>query len=366
VLFRSPQFIKAAVVSRALASMAAGANEILLHTGQHYDDNMSEIFFRELGIPKPVYTLGIGSGTHAYQTGEMLKRIGDILLTEKPTLVMVYGDTNSTLAGALAAAKLDIPVVHIEAGLRSFNRKMPEEINRVMTDHLSSILFAPTETAVENLLCEGIAREHIHLVGDVMYDAALYYGELAENKSTILKQLDVKPKKYILATLHRAENTDNVARLTTIVEAFINVARKFDIVFSVHPRTQLALKNNGLWEEIEKTVKIISPVGYFDMVTLEKNAAVVVTDSGGVQKEAYFYRVPCVTLRDETEWVELVDSGWNVLASPAVSGSDVLSQIILNSIGHTGEEIKLYGDGAATSHILNTLLMLPMKKGKYE
>jgi UDP-N-acetylglucosamine 2-epimerase len=303
-----PQFIKCVVVSRQLRK---AATEVLIHTGQHYDDEMSEIFFRELRIPEPDYNLGVGSGPHGAQTGEMLKRIEEVLLKEKPDAVLVYGDTNSTLAGGLAAAKLHIPVAHVEAGLRSFNRTMPEEINRVMVDHLSAWLFAPTETAVKNLNREGI-NEGVHLVGDVMYDAALECLKLAQRNSRILERLGLAPKGYALATVHRAENTDKLQHLDGILRALESLSQEMPVIFPVHPRTRKAM--NGRAAVALPTLIFQDPVSYLDMLLLESEARVILTDSGGVQKEAFFFRVPCVTLREETEWVETVESGWNVLA----------------------------------------------------
>lgn len=353
-----PQFVKAAIVSLGLAAERQ-IDEILVHTGQHYDDNMSEIFFRELEMKKPHYALGVGSGTHAYQTGEILKGIENILINTKPDFVMVYGDTNSTLAGALAAAKLNIPVIHVEAGLRSFNKAMPEEINRIMTDHLSSVLFTPTEIAVKNLLNEGIAEETIRFVGDVMYDAALYYGNKAESQSDILKRLQLKTKQYVLTTIHRAENTDEVVRLKTIIDGLVFLSKSIPVVFPLHPRTKAALEKNKLIEKVEKHFLVIPPVGYLDMVILEKNAKTIITDSGGVQKEAYFYKVPCVTLRDETEWVELVETGWNTLLS--VSSDDAtFGDALYKATTQTkaGVGVDLYGGGKAVSTILQILLGL--------
>jgi UDP-GlcNAc3NAcA epimerase len=312
VIGARPQFIKAAAVSRVFKDMA-DVEEIVVHTGQHYDENMSDIFFEELEIPKPDYNLGVGSRTHGAQTGQMLEALEQVILDEEPHQVLVYGDTNSTLAGSLAAVKLQVPVAHIEAGLRSFNRRMPEEINRVLTDHASNLLFAPTDTAVENLRLEGIAKSKIQLVGDVMYDVALYYGDKAEKQSRVLKQLDLKQKGYVLATIHRAENTDEPARLLAIFEGLERVGQDMPVVMPLHPRTRRCL---ALLHIKAPNVRLIEPVGYLEMVMLEKNAAMIATDSGGVQKEAFFYRVPCVTLRDETEWIETVDSGWNHLAPP--------------------------------------------------
>lgn len=344
-----PQFIKAAVISRALPTSANQINEIIVHTGQHYDGNMSEIFFNELDIPKPNYTLRIGSGSHAYQTSEILKGVEKILIEEKPNLAIVYGDTNSTLAGSLAAAKVNIPIAHVEAGLRSFNKTMPEEINRIVTDHLSSILFAPTETAIKNLHKEGIASNAIHMVGDVMYDAALYYAGKAEMQSSILKNLRLCAKQYVLATIHRASNTDDVLKLKAIVAGLISLSKYVKVVFPLHPRTKNSLEKNHLLEEANKNLLIIPPVGYLDMILLEKNAQTIVTDSGGVQKESYFYRVPCITLREETEWVELVETGWNRLIAP--EEFKILFTAALTEF--SGKNKELYGDGKAANRIVN-------------
>lgn len=300
-----PQFVKAAAVSRFLRRHGA---EVLVHTGQHYDDNMSRVFFEELDIPPPACDLGIGSGGHGAQTGAMLAAIENVLLKEKPDRVLVYGDTNSTLAGALAAAKLHVPVAHVEAGLRSFNRRMPEEINRVLTDHVSDLLFCPGATAVANLAAEGI-RAGVHPVGDVMHPALMHAAAVARDKSDVLARLGLSAGGYALATVHRAENVDDPERLQRIISALRDVSRQRPVVFPVHPRTRRQLPElhagGGLIP--------IDPVGYLDMVRLEAGAAVILTDSGGVQKEAYWLRVPCVTLREETEWVETVREGWNVL-----------------------------------------------------
>ena len=300
-----PQFIKAAVLSREIRK---DHTEVLVHTGQHYDQNMSDIFFEELGIPAPDYNLGIGSGPHGKQTGEMLAAIEEVLLNEKPDWVLVYGDTNSTLAGALAAVKLHISVAHVEAGLRSFNRRMPEETNRVLTDHASDLLLCPTQTAVDNLEKEGITTG-VHLVGDVMYNA-LMWAAAQQKEPSILDTLDLEPGKYLLATVHRAENTDDPERLGGILSAFDQVQET--LVWPVHPRTRQKLQEMG-WKPAAH-VKLIEPLGYLDMAQLQKNARMILTDSGGVQKEASWLGVPCITLREETEWVETVQSGWNRLA----------------------------------------------------
>jgi UDP-GlcNAc3NAcA epimerase len=351
-----PQFIKAAVVSKALRDTNR-VEEILVHTGQHYDDNMSEVFFDELEIQAPDYNLGIGSGTHGAQTGQMLASIEKVLLDTKPNWVIVYGDTNSTLAGALSAVKLHISVAHIEAGLRSFNRKMPEEINRVLTDHASDLLFTPTAAAQSNLIKEGIPENKIHLVGDVMFDAALYYGSKAENASNIQENNHLKPNHYILATIHRAENTDDPVRLRAIFSALSTIGKEIPIVLPLHPRTRIALQKEDLFLHISKSVQFIDPVGYLDMMVLEKHASLIITDSGGIQKEAYFHGVPCVTLRNETEWVELVELGWNTLVSPENK------QAIVSEIRQAlkGENLRpatddLYGGGKASIRVAEILV----------
>lgn len=305
-----PQFIKAAPVSKALRN--AGHHEYLVHTGQHYDHAMSQIFFDELGIPQPDINLGVGSGSHGRQTGEMLMRLEEVIQEQKPDWVLVYGDTNSTLAGALAAVKLHVPVAHVEAGLRSFNREMPEEHNRVLTDHCADLLFCPTQTAVDNLAREGITQG-VHLVGDTMYDAVLQFGELARQRSRILERLGLTPKHYLLATVHRPYNTDNGENLRSILSAFVECGET--VIFPVHPRTRARMAEAGVMEMLEGApqVRLIEPVGYLDMLMLEQHARVILTDSGGMQKEAYFFAVPCVTLRPETEWVETVAAGWNVV-----------------------------------------------------
>jgi UDP-GlcNAc3NAcA epimerase len=351
-----PQFIKAAVVSSVLRGMR-GVKEVLIHTGQHYDENMSDVFFEELEIPHPDFYLGVGSGSHGVQTGQMLERLEKVLIEEKPDWVLIYGDTNSTLAGALAAAKLHMPVAHVEAGLRSFNRRMPEEINRVLADHASAVLFAPTDAAVENLRREGISGRGVRLVGDVMYDAALYYGAKAEQLSGILGKLDIAPEGYVLATVHRAENTDDPKRLRAIVEGLGMVADELPVILPLHPRTQAALDGEGMLEEAYQHIELIEPVGYMDMVMLEKNSRLIATDSGGVQKEAFFYRVPCVTLREETEWVELVALGWNVCVPP--TEHYVVYEGIKQQLGFTADEqvaATPYGKGDAGSMITEHLV----------
>jgi UDP-N-acetylglucosamine 2-epimerase len=304
-----PQFIKSSPVSREL--LLAGAEEVMIHTGQHYDPLMSQVFFETFRMPRPKHELGVGSGNHGHQTGKMLAAVEDILMSERPDWVLVYGDTNSTLAGALAAAKLHIPVAHVEAGLRSYNRRMPEEINRVLTDHMATLLLVPSEVAQENLRREGIS-EGVRLVGDVMYDAAMEHREIARENSRILAQMGLEPKGYMLATVHRAENTDASERLSGIAAAFRELCTTETIIWPVHPRTRKYLHDIGL--ESIANLRLIDPVSYLDMLQLEDNARVVLTDSGGVQKEAQWFETPCVTLRDETEWVETVALGWNQLA----------------------------------------------------
>lgn len=302
-----PQFIKAAPVSHALA--AAGLRELLVHTGQHFDALMSDVFFEELDIPKPAYNLEVNSLGHGAMTGRMLEKLEATLLAEKPDMVLIYGDTNSTLAGALAASKLTIPVAHVEAGLRSFNRRMPEELNRVVADHLSDLLFCPTSTAVANLQNEGITKG-VHAVGDVMFDTTIAAVGRARGRSEILTRLDLKPKSYAAATIHRAENTDDPERFGRIIAWLERAAETLPIVMPVHPRTRKLLDKRGA---VLCNVRLIEPLGYLDMAWLAHNASAIYTDSGGLQKEAYFHRVPCVTLRDETEWVETIEAGWNRL-----------------------------------------------------
>jgi len=343
-----PQFIKAAALARALRSTPTVQN-VLIHTGQHYDENMSEIFFQELDLPHPDHCLGIGSATHGAQTGRMLEAIEQVLLRIIPDRVLVYGDTNSTLAGALAAAKIHIPVAHIEAGLRSYNRRMPEEINRVLTDHASDLLFAPTEAAAANLKREAIPEDRIFLVGDVMYDAALYYGSKAERESRILQRLGLRSKQYILATIHRAENTDDTQRLRSIFEGLELVAKEIPVILPLHPRTREALKQGSLGQ-ISQHLCLLDPVGYLDMVMLEKHSRLIATDSGGVQKEAFFYSVPCVTLRDETEWVELVELDWNLLVPPLAAAA--VFEGLMGMLGRFGSSEFPYGHGNAAYKIL--------------
>jgi len=335
-----PNFIKCAPVSRELRKKF---DELIIHTGQHYDYEMNKIFFDELEIPEPDYHLGVGSGTQAYQTGEMLKRTEEVLTKEQPDLVLVFGDTNSTLAGALAASKLHIRVGHIEAGLRSFDKKMPEEINRILTDHCSDLLFCPTETAARILESEGITKG-VHLTGDVMVDALQENIEIAEKYSKILEDFGLNQKEYLLATIHRPENTDDCNRLSDIVAAFCEIR---NLVFPCHPRTEKLVKQCGLWDMLTKKVKYVKPVGYLDMLMLEKNAKKILTDSGGIQKEAYILKVPCITLRDSTEWVETVEDGWNVLVG--ANNEKIIKAS--SDFEPKGDQRDVFGDGKSSEKI---------------
>lgn len=331
-----PQFIKAAAVSRAIAN-STNLTEVMIHTGQHFDAGMSDVFFDELDINPPKHRLDIHGGGHGDMTGRMLSAIEPIMIAEKPDWVVVYGDTNSTLAGALVAAKLHIPIAHVEAGLRSFNRRMPEEINRVLTDHVSALQFCPTKQAIENLSLEGI-RAGVHHVGDVMYDATMFATKQATSRSSILSELSIASGHYALATVHRAENTDSPEKLREIVDYLKNESSRRVVVLPLHPRTRQSVDRAGLSMD---GLKVIDPVGYLDMATLLAGAASVFTDSGGVQKEAYFHRVPCTTLRDETEWIETVTHGWNRLWK----GADFVAR----------REIDEYGDGHASHRIAEIL-----------
>jgi UDP-GlcNAc3NAcA epimerase len=333
-----PQFIKASVVSKILRTKH---EEILIHTGQHYDYEMSKAFFDVMEIPEPDYNLDVGSGPHGWQKARMLEGIETIITERKPDLMLVYGDTNSTLAGALAAVKLHVPVAHVEAGLRSFNMSMPEEVNRRLTDHVSKLLFCPTSTAVNNLKKEGII-EGVHLIGDVMYDAALEYSKL---KTDILARNELKPKNYLMLTVHRPVNTDNKHNLESILDAM----KGQNVIFPAHPRTVKLLEKHGI--QVSKNIKIIKPVNYVESLCLLKNASKLLTDSGGMQKEAYFFGTPCITLREETEWVETVEEGWNVL-----TGAD--KSKITNAIDNfnpTGERTPCYGDGKASDKIVRII-----------
>ena len=352
-----PQIIKAAAISRAVrAKFADQIEEKILHTGQHYDDNMSEVFFRELGIPAPDYNLHVGSGSHAEQTGEMLKGIEKVLMAHHFDGVILYGDTNSTLAGALAASKLQVPVFHVEAGLRSFNMSMPEEINRIVADRLGNLLFAPTETAVRNLEHEGLADNAV-LSGDVMYDNSMYFSAMADTKSDIIERLGLSYRNFVLATIHRPANTDNEANLRSIFQALSDIAATgIDVVVPLHPRTRKRLNeltSERISELTNERLRIIDPVSFFEIIRLEKNARVVMTDSGGVQKEAFFYGTPCVILRPETEWVEIVDAGAGILA-------DADYERIMKAYEElSGREVKfppLFGDAHASEKILSEIV----------
>jgi UDP-N-acetylglucosamine 2-epimerase len=365
-----PQFIKAAAVTRAIqrynkrCPSKQKLQEILVHTGQHYDYLMDKVFFEELELPTPDYQLGVGSGPHAQQTGMMLEGIERVLEKENPGMVIVYGDTNSTLAGALAAAKLNIPVAHVEAGLRSYNRTMPEEINRVLTDQLSTFLFCPTSQAVKNLAEEGIKPGRgrvVKKVGDVMYDSILYYSKIAEKKSTILKDLGLRSPQsaignlqYYLATLHRAENTDNSNRLKSILRALNEIGENTPVILPLHPRTKKMMGAYRLFPG-SRRIRFIEPVSYLDMLTLEKNATAILTDSGGVQKEAYWFGIPCFTLREETEWVETVKSGWNVLVG--IEPKKIVREIIhLEKRRLSKKGTGIFGDGKASEKIIQVLI----------
>lgn len=351
-----PQFIKAAAVSRALSE--AGDEEVLVHTGQHYDAAMSDVFFDELEIQPPSYHLDVGSGSHGVQTGTMLARIEAVLTSERPDWVLVYGDTNSTLAGTLAAVKLHIPVAHVEAGLRSFNRRMPEEINRVLTDHASLLLFTPTEAADINLENEGIPSTRVRRVGDVMFDVTKFYGAKAEHESDVLQRLGIADGGYVLATIHRAENTDDAERLRVVFEALGRFGSDHPVVLPLHPRTRKALEREGLLNEVARQIQLVEPVGYLDMLMLERHAALIATDSGGVQKEAYFAGRPCVTLRDETEWTELIELGWNRLAPP-VDVDRVLHELESGLRSGAGRDATPYGVGDSAHRIVDELARAP-------
>jgi UDP-GlcNAc3NAcA epimerase len=348
-----PQFIKAAAISRAIAA-CDGVVELMVHTGQHYDVNMSDLFFEELGIPAPALHLGVGSGQHGKQTGRMMAGIEQAVLSEKPDWVLVFGDTNSTLAGALAAAKLNVKVAHVEAGLRSFNRRMPEEINRVLTDHASDLLFAPTVEAVANLAREGISGDHVCLVGDVMYDVALDSAGRAGSHAAIRERLGVAGRDYIVATVHRAENTDEPQRLAAIAGGFAAASRETPVVLPLHPRTRARLAEAGI--ETPHGVVVTDPLGYLDLTALVLGARLVATDSGGLQKEAFFHGVPCVTLREETEWVELVELGWNRLLPPG--SAEAVAAGLRSALAQPKPQrpsVSPYGDGTSAKKIVERL-----------
>ena len=346
-----PQFIKASALSRVISS-STSLNEMIVHTGQHFDDNMSAVFFDELGIPAPHDNLGIAGGTHGQMTGEMLAKLEEVMLREQPALVLVYGDTNSTLAGALAAVKLNIPVAHVEAGLRSFNRAMPEETNRVLTDHCSELLFTPTSAATAQLIKEGISPGRIIEVGDIMLDVAQYTRSNLSSTPPLLSELGLSGQPFVLATVHRQENTDNPERLRAIFEGLSALSESLPVVLPLHPRTKKRLSEYGI-ERFLKSLCLTDPLGYREMVALESSADLIVTDSGGVQKEAFFHQTPCLTLRDETEWTELVTSGWNRLLTP--SDPQEISAIALSTIGHVGVSVQPYGSGDTAEQICRAL-----------
>jgi UDP-GlcNAc3NAcA epimerase len=341
-----PQFIKASAVSRAFKNHK-DISELIVHTGQHFDANMSDVFFEELDVPKPAYNLNIHSLNHGAMTGRMIEAIEAVILKETPQYVLVYGDTNSTLAGALAAKKLHIQLGHVEAGLRSYNMKMPEEINRLLTDRISDNLFCPTQTAINNLKQEGFENfaSQIYITGDVMFDTALYFGKLADKKPNILNKLNLIDNNYILATIHRSENTDNFVRLSSIIAALNQLNEEIKIIIPLHPRTQQIIHTHN----IQTRFKLIEPVGYLDMIRLIKNSSLVITDSGGLQKEAFFFSKNCVTLRDETEWVELVEYGFNQLAGAHTN--NIIAAFETMRRKQNDFSVNLYGNGDAADKI---------------
>ncbi len=342
-----PQFIKAAIVSKQIRKKH---NELLIHTGQHYDYKLSEIFFKELGIPAPDYNLGIGSGSHAEQTSKAMLGLENILIQEKPGMMVVYGDTNSTLAGALSAAKLNIPIAHVEAGPRTFDKAVPEEINRILTDHISSLLFAPTQMSVDNLKAEGIING-VYFTGDVMLDSFLYFSKVALDKSKIIEKLGLKKRKFLLTTVHRARNTDSEANLKSICEALLNANEQ--IVFPIHPRTIKYLKQYGLFDTLQnsRNITIIEPVSFLDSLMLILNSKKVITDSGGMQKEAYFARVPCITLDETSPWPETIEDGWNILVG---SAKDQIF-VAMNNFEPVGKQRDMFGNGRAGEKIASII-----------
>ena len=374
VIGARPQIIKAAALSRAIRTLYADQiQEVIVHTGQHYDENMSQVFFDELDIPRPDYNLHVGSATHGVQTARMTEGIEALLIKERPDFLVLYGDTNSTLAGAVAAAKIHVPIVHIEAGLRSFNKTMPEEINRIVCDHCSTLLFTPTKAGLENLKCEGfpidndgpytIDNPKVYHCGDIMYDNSLHFADIAEEKTDIIQRLDLISKPFILATIHRDSNTDHPERLGAIFDALIELSKENQIVLPLHPRTAKLLKTNLSNEKqslvfSSPNIRLIPPVSFLEMIALERHAQLVMTDSGGVQKEAYFFQKPCIILRPETEWVEIVETGNAVLA-------DADEKRILQAWLHFIENPptmfpEIFGDGHAAEFILNEMLQQEM------
>jgi UDP-GlcNAc3NAcA epimerase len=367
-----PQFIKAAAISRAIQKFYPDTvEEIIVHSGQHYDDNMSRVFFEEMSIPEPKYNLDVGSGTHGYQTAEIIRFTEKVLIDEKPGMAMVYGDTNTTLAGALAASKLHIPVAHVEAGLRSFNKSMPEEINRIVTDHVSTLLFSPTETGIKNLVAEGfdinsrppytIDHPGVFHCGDVMYDNALFYSQLAEKRSTILNELKLHGKEFILGTIHRDSNTDSSERLSAIMASIDSISRdkQIDFILPLHPRTIKMLPlmlSEGLKDRLDVNpfLRMTGPVTYFDMLLLEKNCRMIITDSGGVQKESYFFRKPCLVLRSESEWKELIELGTATIVD---ANPERINKAFLNYYSNPPKDFSpVFGDGQAAAFILEQLV----------
>lgn len=351
ILGARPQFIKAAAVSREILNHN-NISEIIVHTGQHYEQKMSDIFFDEMEIPKPKYQLNINSLNHGAMTGRMLEGIEKIILDEKPDYIMVYGDTNSTLAGALAAKKLHFKVIHVESGLRSFNMNMPEEINRILTDRIADILFCPTDIAIENLKKEGFDnfKSKIYKNGDVMQDAAIFYSKTSAQKSKIIANLELTKNNYVLATIHRQENTDTIENLNNIVLGLNMVNKDMKLVVPLHPRTKKVMSSNNIIPEFT----IIEPVGYFDMIELIQNSALIMTDSGGLQKEAFFFSKNCVTLREQTEWLELVENGFNILAK--TEKNDIYEKFKLMINKKSDFNIDLYGNGTASKNIVEKIL----------
>ena len=366
-----PQIIKAAAISRAIENNFPQIEEIILHTGQHYDQNMSEVFFKELNIPKPTINLNVGSSSHGKQTAKMIEQIEDVLVQYKPNAIVVYGDTNSTLASAVAASKIHVPIVHIEAGLRSFNKKMPEEINRIMCDHASTLLFSPTQTGYQNLINEGFSKTisnkatadcpNIYHCGDVMYDNSIHFSKLSEQKSSILSDLGIENNPFILATVHRNDNTDDPQKLNEIFSSFLKLTEvnNIQLILPLHPRTMKmkeTLLNETVKEQLRNSslIKIIPPASFLDIISLEKNASLIITDSGGIQKEAYFFKKPCIILRPQTEWVEIVEAKSAVIA-------DTNQEKILNAVNNYLHNENLafppvFGDGKAAEFILNEMV----------